>query len=154
MLLCLGKPPVRCLCCCCSFLIFIFVDVLLIAFRRRSSPSDVTLLGKTSGEVFVLLLFISDLHFCWCSSHCFSTSFLTLPWTITIAGVFTPHFTLSVQLIAGWFLTLSFVQPFCSCRELYGLEWAIFIGHRRFLPHSPWQIFQTQARPICLFDSQ
>ena len=36
----------------------------------------------------------------------FSTSSVTFPWTI--AGIFTPHFILSVQPIAGWFATLSF----------------------------------------------
>ena len=36
----------------------------------------------------------------------FSTSSLTLPWTI--AGVFTPHFILPAQPIAEWFATLSF----------------------------------------------
>ena len=63
------------------------------------------MLGKTSGEVFVLLLFISDLHFCWCSPHCFSTSFLTHPsvdyhyrW-----GFYTPFYTFSP---ANWRLIL------------------------------------------------
>ena len=116
--------------------------------------------------------------FCCCSSHCFSTSSLTLLWTN--AGVFTPHFILSVQPIAECFAILSFVQPFRSCHKRYGLEWAFFT-YRRFLPYAPSQnfwrnlllsrtprepavlpwslqgfilIFETQTRPICLFDSQ
>ena len=66
------------------------------------TPSDVTLLGRTSSEV--LVMFVVDLHFifvssfcccssfvdvssfCCCSSHRFSTSSLTLPWTILLPG--------------------------------------------------------------------
>ena len=74
--------------------------------------------------MLVVIFFCQCSSFCCCSSHCFSTSFLSLPWTIT--SVFKPHFILSAQPIAEWFATLSFVQPFCSCHERSGLEWAFF----------------------------
>ena len=128
--------------------------------------------------MLVVIFICQCFSFCCCSSHCFSTSSLTLPWTI--ARVFTPHFIISAQPIAEWFATLSFVQPFCSCCERYGLEWAFFT-HRCFIPYAPsqhfwhnlllsrppWEpavlpwsfqgfilIFETQTRPSSLFDSQ
>ena len=73
-------------------------------------------------------IFISFLIFiCRFSSFtfCFSTSSLTLPWTI--AEVFTPHFILSAQPIAEWFATLSFSTiPLSSYGECYDFEWAFF----------------------------
>ena len=60
--------------------------------------------------VAVVVAFVDILHFCCCPSHCFSTSSLTLPWTIV--GVCTPHFILSAQPTAKWFVTLSIFQPF------------------------------------------
>ena len=101
--------------------------------------------------IFILLLMflISFLIFiCRFSSFtfCFSTSSLTLPWTI--AGVFTPHFIFSAQPIAEWFATLSFSTiPLPSYRERYGFEWALFT-HRRFLPYTPSPTFFTQPALI------
>ena len=83
--------------------------------------------------IFVVVpSFVDVLHFVVVLLIFFSTSSLTLPWTIV--GVFTPHFILSAQPIAEWLATLSFVQPFRSCRERYGLEWAFFT-RSRFLPY-------------------
>ena len=76
-----------------SVIIFFFFN------WRAKTPSDVTLLGRTSSEVFVMLVvvvhsflylnFIFDLHFVvvlhlsmFFIHICFSTSSLTLPWTI------------------------------------------------------------------------
>ena len=108
----------------------------------------------------------------------FSTSSLTLPWTITR---FLHLFCTFSQPIAEWFATLSFSTiPLSSYRERYGFECAFFT-QRRFLPYAPsryfwhnlllsrppWEtevppwrlqgfilILETQTRPICLFDSQ
>ena len=78
MVLCLREPPARFLWCCYSF--FIFILFLYLHF------------------ILLLLLFFIHIFF--------STSFLTLPWTIV--GHFTPHFILSAQPITEWFATLSF----------------------------------------------
>ena len=117
------------------------------------TPSDVTLLGRTSSEV--LVMFVVDLHFIFVSSfhfcifilllfficRCFfilllffSSLFDVIPHPSVdyfIAGVFTPHFILSAQPITECFATLSFFGHSFSCRELYGLKWAFFT-YRRF----------------------
>ena len=108
----------------------------------------------------------------------FSTSSLTLPWTIT--RFLHPFCTFS-QPIAEWFATLSFSTiPLSSYPERYGFERAFFTC-RHFLPYAtsqhfwhklllsrfPWElavihwnfqgfilILETQTRPICLFHSQ
>ena len=76
------------------YLHFIFdlhVDVLHFIFDVLLSFIDVFYFVVVSSfvVVFILLLFIHIF---------FSTSSLTLPWTI--AGIFTFHFLLSAQLIA------------------------------------------------------
>ena len=75
---------------------------VIIFLKKSKTPSDVTLLGRNSSEVFVLLVVVSSfvdvLHFAVVLLISFSTSPLTLPWTI--AGGFSPHFILSAQPIA------------------------------------------------------
>ena len=89
---------------------------VIIFFKSKSkTPSDVTLLGRTSEDVFVMLgvvlhlflIFISFLYLHLCIfilllylhlsfffMHIFfSTSFLTLPWTL--AGFLHPFYTFS-----------------------------------------------------------
>ena len=94
---------------------------------------------------------------------------------------FYTHFLYSAQVIAEWFATLSFlIIPLSSYRERYGFAWAFFTP-RHFLPYAPsrhfwhnllllrlpWErevipwnlkgfilMFETQTRPICLFNSQ
>ena len=91
---------------------------VIIFFNWKSkTPSNGTLLGRTSGEVFIIvvnlflffILLLFFIHFCFsfcfCSSfifvlhlllffiHCFSTSSFTLPWTI--AGFLHPFYTFS-----------------------------------------------------------
>ena len=174
--------------------------------RKSKAPSDGTLLRRTSEEVFVassfpfqfifdfhfvfisLLIFILLLFHFWSSFYChlsmllihifFSTSPLTLPWTI---ARFTPILYFhSSQPIGERFATLSFLTiPRSSYRERYGFEWAFFT-HRGFLPYtsSPtfftqptfikaswepvdlsWRFqglplrFETYTQPICLFES-
>ena len=82
---------------------------VIIFLKKPKTPSDVTLLGRTSSEVFVLLVVVSSffvfvssfvdvLHFAVVLLISFSKSSLTLPWII--AGGFSPHFILSAQPIA------------------------------------------------------
>ena len=153
MVLCLGEPPRRFLWYWLSHLIFISSLYLLFIFDLHF--------------VVVLHLSFSFIHIL------FSTSSLTLPWTIY------SHSVLSAQPIAEWFATFSFSTiPLSFYRERYGFEWAFFT-HRCFLPYAPslafylrlsrppWEpavlpwslqgfilILKTQTRPICLFDSQ
>ena len=111
------------------------------------TPSDVTLLWRTSSEVLVMS--VVDLHFifvssfcccssfvdvssfCCCSSHRFSTSSLTLPWTILLPGFSHPilYFQPSPSQ-SVWrhfhFLTILFLAASSN-----GLKWAFFT-HRRF----------------------
>ena len=121
MLLCLGELPVRFLwcwlllfihfcssfCCCCSSFILFFI--------------------------LLLLFFISLLLIWWCTSHCFSTSSLTLPWTI--AGFLHPFYTFSpvhCRVICEPFIFNLFEIFFSQFyRERYGFVWAFFT-HRRF----------------------
>ena len=105
------------------------------------------MLGRTSSEVFVMLLFFASflcLHLflifilllffiCRCSSSTLAFHHHPSPFRGLSPGFYT-HFILSAQPIAEWFATLSFVQPFRSCRERYGLEWAFFT-RSRFLPY-------------------
>ena len=130
--------------------------------------------------IFILLLYLHLLmFFIFLFFFSFLLNIISHPSVGYCRGFYT-HFILSVQPIAEWFATLSFVQPFCSSRERYGLEWAFFT-YRRFLPYAPsqhfwhnlllsrppWEpavlpwslqgfilILKTQARLICLFDSQ
>ena len=130
--------------------------------------------------------FCCCIFICLCSSFCccffihifFSTLSLTLPWTI--AGVFTPHFTLSAQPIAEWFATLSFfdhsviflpraLRPWMGIFLPTGVFYLTLL-HRHFnlrLSRLPWKpavlpwslqgfilILETQTWAICLFDSQ
>ena len=82
--------------------------------------------------IFICLCF----SFCCCSFHCFSTSSLTLSWTIV--RVLHPFCTFSLahrRLICN-----TFTIPLSSYLERYGFEWAFFT-HRRFLPYAPSQHF-------------
>ena len=121
MLLCLVELPVRFLwcwlllfihfcssfCCCCSSFILFFI--------------------------LLLLFFISLLLIWWCTSHCFSTSSLTLSWTI--AGFLHPFYTFSpvhCRVICEPFIFNLFEIFFSHFyRERYGFVWAFFT-HRRF----------------------
>ena len=103
--------------------------------------------------LFFLLLFF--IHFCYsvcccCSSHCFSTSCLTLPWTI--AGFLHPFYSFRpahYRVICNTFILTfprsSFSQFYC---ERYGFQWAFFT-HRRFLPYAPSPTFYLRlSRPL------
>ena len=91
-------------------------SVIIFLIRRQKLPAMLLCLGKpTLLEVFVMLVVVVHsflclhfvvvlhsffvLHFVvfvlmwYCSSHCFSTSSLTLPWTI--AGFLHPFYTFS-----------------------------------------------------------
>ena len=153
---------------------------VIIFLKKSKTPSDVTLLGRNSSEVFVLLVVVSSfvdvLHFAVVLLISFSTSPLTLPWTI--AGGFSPHFILSAQPIAEWFATLSFFDHSILPRALrlwVGIFFPtgvfyLMLLHRHFnlrLSRFPWEpvvlpwslqgfipILETQTRRICLFDSQ
>ena len=115
MVLCLGEPPRRFLWYWLSHLIFISFLYLLFIFDLHF--------------VVVLHLSFSFIHIL------FSTSSLTLPWTIY------SHFVLSAQPIAEWFATFSFSTiPLSFYRERYGFEWAFFT-HRCFLPYAPCRHF-------------
>ena len=128
--------------------------------------------------LFCCCIFICQcFSFCCCSFHCFSTSSLTLPWTI--ARFLHPFCTFSPahrRVIRDTFI----FQPFryllaASATTLSGhfLPTGVFyltLLHRHFnlrLSRLPWEpavlpwslqgfilILETQTRPICLFDSQ
>ena len=112
-----------------------------------------SLLGRTSVGFcdvdlhFVVVVVI--LHLLIFFIHIFfSTSSLTLPWTI--ARFLKP--ILYFQPSPEWFATLSFFNHSIIFRyfERYGFEWAFFT-HRRFLPYAPsrhfWHILNTLAQP-------
>ena len=110
---------------------------------RTKTPSIVTLLGRTSSEVFVRLVVVLHSFCCCCYSfiasyvmlffiHCFSASSLNLPWTIT--RFLHPFYTFKPahrRVIRGSDSTRDLLSQFY--RERYGFEWAFFT-HRRFLP--------------------
>ena len=167
-------------------------SVIIFFNWRTKIPSDVTLLGRTTIEVFVMLvvvvvhsflfffLLLFFIHFY--SSFCCCSSFIAFqrhlsPFRGLSPGFYT-HFILSAQLIAEWFETLSFSTfPRSSCHSFtasptvlsgHFLPTGVFylrLLHRHFtcvyqgafIP--PWEpavfklILETQARPICLFDS-
>ena len=78
----------------------------------------------------------------------FSTSSLTLPWTI--AGFLYPFCTFNPahrRVICDTFISTFWGS---SYRKRYGFEWALFI-HRRFLPYAPSLTFLTQPAFIKLF---
>ena len=151
--------------------------------RKSKTPSNGTLLGRTSEKVFVVVdlhfLFTSLFHF-W-SSFCCCSSFVDvlhshllfdiIPHTsVDYHRVFTPilyfppspsqsdlrHFKfstipLSSYLVSGYFLsyTPSLTFYLSLSRPPWGpavLPW----GLQGFI----LMILETQARPICLFDSQ
>ena len=138
------------------------------------------LLQRTSGGFCDV-----DLHFVVVILHLlmffihifFSTSSLTLPWSI--ARFSDPFCTFSPP-IAEWFATLSFFFHYLLTASATVLS-GHFLTHRRFLPYAPsrhfwyslllsrlpWEpaviswklqgfilILETQTRLICLFDSQ
>ena len=96
---------------------------------------------------WLLLLFFISLLLMWCwSSHCFSISSLTLPWTI--AEFLHPFYTFSPahrRVIRDTFISnLSEIFFSQFYRERYSFELAFFT-HRRFLPYAPW------LRIICVY---
>ena len=140
-------------------------SVIIFLIRRQKLPAMLLCLGKpTLLEVFVMLVVVVHsflclhfvvvlhsffvLHFVvfvlmwYCSSHCFSTSSLTLPWTI--ARFLHPFYTFSSvhhRVIHDTFifnLTKIFFSQFYRGR--YGFEWAFFT-QRRFLPCAPSPTF-------------
>ena len=114
-------------------------------FLKSKTPSDSTLLGRTSSEVFVLLLFISFLIFIlllylhlsmffilllFFIHIFFPTLSLTVPWTI--AGFLHPFYTFSQvhhRVIRETFIFNHFV--IVLPRALHGFKWTYFI-HRQF----------------------
>ena len=130
--------------------------------------------------IFILLLFI-----CWCSPFCCCSSFTfsfrchSSPFRRLLPGFYN-HFILSVQPIAEWFMTLSFVQPFLYLLAAIATALSghflpvggfyLTLLYRHFNLHLwilswepavlPWSlkgfilILETQTRSICLFDSQ
>ena len=153
MLLCLGEPPLR----------FLWCWLLLLFIHFCSS------FCCCSSFIFILH-FVAVLH-----SLLFNV--ISHP-SVDYRRVFTP-ILLSAQFIAEWFETLSFSTfPRSSCHSFtasptvlsgHFLPTGVFylrLLHRHFtcvyqgafIP--PWEpavfklILETQARPICLFDSQ
>ena len=129
-------------------------SVIIFFNCRTKTPRDVTLLGRTSEEVFMMLLFFISflylhfifdlnfvvvLHLLFFFIHiCFSTSSLTLAWTI--AGFLYRFYTFRPahrRVIRHNFINQPFRYLFA---ERYGLEWAFFT-HRRFLPYAPSPTF-------------
>ena len=114
------------------------------------TPSDATLLGRTSEEVLVVSSFCwrcFTFHF-WSSFCCYLWIFfirffsLTLPWTI--AWDFTPHYILSAQPIIERFAIISFSTiPSSSYRKHYSFK-QTFFTNRRFLPYAPSPTVLTQ----------
>ena len=150
MVLCLGEPPRR-------FLLLLYLHFIFISF----------------------LIFICRCSsFCRCIFHshfiCFSTSSLTLPWTIT--GFLQPfytlspahlrvihkHFHISTILIASYHENYDFEWAFFALRSFTGIFYSTciyqdFPGSRQFFLEASRGfipvILETQTRPTCLFDS-
>ena len=97
---------------------------------RTKTPSDVTLLGRTSSEVFVMLVIAAVLHFC-----CYS-SFIAFPRHPSpfrgLSWGFHSHFILSAQPIAEWFATVSFSTFPRSSFHSFNASATVLSGH--FLP--------------------
>ena len=107
------------------------------------TPSDVTLLGRTSSEIFVVLFvvvhsflfvlhFVVDLHFCYCSSF-IAFQRHPSPFRELSPGFYT-HFILSAQPITEWFATFSFF-PRSSFTVLQRLPTGVFyliLHHQHF----------------------
>ena len=79
-------------------------------------------------KVFVILVVIIVLfHWRIFFLHCFSTSFLILPWTI--ARFFHPFYTFSpahCRVIRGTFISAFWAFPSQPYRECHGFDWAFF----------------------------
>ena len=152
MVLCLGEPPRRFLWCWLSFLIFISLLYLHFIFD---------------------LHFVVVLHLSFFFIHIFfSTSSLTFLWTI--AGFLHSFYTFSPahrRVIPVHFQPLSYLlATVLSGRFLPTDVFYLRHLHRYFnlpLSRPPWEpavlpwglqgfilILETQARPICLFNSQ
>ena len=113
--------------------------------------------------LFCCCIFICQcFSFCCCSFHCFSTSSLTLPWTI--ARFLHPFCTFSPahrRVIRGTFIFNHSVIFFFTLRFF-----PTFSAQPAFIKVSPepavipWNlqgfilILKTQTRPFCLFESQ
>ena len=113
------------------------------------TPSDVTLLGRTSSEVVVM--FVVDLHYIFVSSFHFCIFILLLsficrcffilllffsllfdviphPSVDYCRGFYTPFYTFSPAHHRVMIRDTFIFRPFrsSSCRRRYGLEWAFF----------------------------
>ena len=128
--------------------------------------------------LFCCCIFICQcFSFCCCSFHCFSTSSLTLPWTI--ARFLHPFCTFSPahrRVIRDTFI---FNHSVIFLPRALRFWVGPFLPTGAFLPNAssltfylrlsrpPWEpavlpwslqgfilILETQTRPICLFDSQ
>ena len=106
------------------------------------TPSDSTCLGEPLGgfcDVGYHLHFVVALHLSFFFIHIFfSTSSLSLPWTIVRFldqfCTFSPAYR---RAIHNTFIFQPFHYLFT---EGYGFEWAFFT-HRRFLPYAPSRHF-------------
>ena len=142
------------------------------------TPSDSTLLGRTSSEVFVMLVVVIlhsllfFIHWCFCISELLLHATGTPSWLLRPLKVST----------GSELYTLATLDCFCFFiyRERYGFEWAFLptdifyltLLSQHFwlnilLSTSPWEpagllsnlqdfmrILEIQTRPIYLFDSQ
>ena len=85
-------------------------SVIIFLIGGQKTPSNVTLLGRTSSEVFVILVVVVHsflffiwllffiyfvLHFCWCSSFTFAFRHHPSPFHGLIAGLLHPFYTFS-----------------------------------------------------------
>ena len=102
--------------------------------------SQATLLGRTSSEVFVMLIVVIlhsllfFIHWCFCILELPLYASGTPPWLLRPVKAST-----SSEIYPGYFRLLCLsIYP-----ERYGFEWAFFI-HRRFLAYSPSPTFLTQ----------
>ena len=151
MLLCLGEPLVRFLCCCwssfccCIFILLLYLHLsmffilllfLLIAFRRHPSPFR----GLSPGFLHSILSF-RPAH-----RRVIRDTFIFRPF----------HLAASATALSGHFLPTG-VFYFTLLHRHFNLRLSRLPWELAVLPWS-LQVFililETQAWPICLFDSQ
>ena len=161
--------------------------------RKSKTPSNGTLLGRTSEKVFVVVdlhfLFTSLFHFS--SSFCCCSSFVDVLHSHLLFDII-PHPSVDYHRV---FTPILYFPPSSSQSDLrhfnfqpfrlssYLFSWVgVLYTHRRFLSYTPftdillgfieaslaasrqlflevcrisyWLILDTQARPVCSFDSE
>ena len=150
-------------------------SVIIFFFNwKTKTPSDVTLLGRTSSEVFVMLIVVAVLHFifvlhfivvlhsfcssfccCYSSFHCFLCdvdlliAFQSHPSLFRGLSLgFYTHFILSAQPIAEWFATLSF--PTFPRSSFHSFTASAIVLSRHFLPTGVFYLMLLHQHFICV----